>query len=202
MTARKSKNKPHPLPARLRFDVFECGVSKPDGTKVLLKINCLIFLRLANTGLLWPLLPLWSQGRAFQTVCVCLCMWPRVDPLSQGRKCVKCPPPCLMPAEKKGESKARCFQWLSVFPYAAVVFSMLLFFFLLPCNTWRFVPGARCRELIACRCLCAFVFFPSLSTRRRLSKPLPGCSGICSVSPLPFGSIITAFPSSWYHWKC
>lgn len=69
--------------------------------------------------------------------------------------------------EKIEESKARYIQWLSLFPYAAVVFSVS---FLPHCNTWRFVPGARCRELIACHCLCAFVF-PSLSTRRRLSKP-------------------------------
>lgn len=67
---------------------------------------------------------------------------------------------------KMEESKARRIQWLSLFFYAAVVF------FLLPCNTWRFMPGARCRELIACHCLCAFVF-PSLSTRRQLSKKNP-----------------------------
>lgn len=68
------------------------------------------------------------------------------------------------PQKKMEESKARGIQWLSLFFYTAVVF------FLPPCNTWRFMPGARCRELIACRCLCAFVF-PSFSTRRQLSKP-------------------------------
>lgn len=96
--------------------------------------------------------------------CVRLRTWPYADLLSQGRRCVKCPPACLMPTEKMEESKARRIRWLSLFFYAAVVFSLPR------CNTWRFMPGARCRELIACRCLCAFVF-PSFSTRRQLSKP-------------------------------
>ncbi len=60
--------------------------------------------------------------------------------------------------------------------------------FLPHCNTWRFVPGARCRELIACRCLCAFVF-PSLSTRRRLSKPCLAVLGLSASVLVHYYSI-------------
>lgn len=89
--------------------------------------------------------------------------WPHVE----GHRCVKCPPACVIPTETNARKQCLTYPWLLLLSYAAVMFSG---FFLLSCNTWRFVPGATCWELIACHCLFAFVF-SSLSSGWWLSKP-------------------------------
>lgn len=169
----KSKNTPHPSPAKT-VCVWGLTCENPafqtDGANSAAKNKMTYFQKSTNrrTNAHWLTVAHLSPPTGSQItegVFVCMWIWSQNDLTLKDTNVSSVLQHVLYPQRKMQESKARRIRWLLLLSYAAVVK-----FFLLSCNTWRFVPGATCWELIACHCLCAFVF-SSLSTRWYLSKP-------------------------------